>query len=639
MLLKITTLRPGWTVRRGGPTFIGSMACRPMHLSSALRSCMLLVTGMAVPAMAQTIPAERITDWSRADLQLAPPVATVTVDITDLGGSGDGVTPNDAALAAALAAVQGQVAVIRFPPGDHLFTSTILLPDGVVLRGATADSTTLTFDLGGAGYCIAAVGQEEATHHVLEQESPRGGTQLWTTDVADLAPGDVIRLYRDDAALVVSPWALGTAGQLARVTAVDLDHVTIGSPLRAAYPPGEASYFTKLRPVEHAGIECLKLRRMDAAPPDEWSNIFFGRAADCWVRGVESERCNFAHIELFASTNCEVSGCWLHHAFAYGGGGQGYGVLAYYTAGENHIHDNLFEHLRHAMIVQAGANGNVFAYNRSVDPYWNEGLFPANAAGEIVLHGDHPYLNLFEGNIVQNIVVDDSHGKNGPFNTVFRNRASGWGLVMDTSPATDSLNIVGNEITGSPGLYLVNGQGLFAYGNNVQGTITPAGTDDLAEPSYYAMEEPGFLAVFGGWPQIGPHSVPPGSIPAAERYTAGGPRTVCEEPEPVSTWVAAHAQGPLRCFPVPFTDGFRVEGLLPGRTGVQLVLRNALGAVVLQRGAGPATPVDVSGCGAFPAGLYVLELFDDQGWRACARLLKDAAADGPCILPAPSPSR
>lgn len=610
-----------------------------MRLFPALRSCLLLSAVMAVRAMAQSIPAERVTDWSKAGLQLTPPTPTVTVDITDFGGSGDGVTPNDAALAAAFAAVQGQAAVVRFPPGDHLFTSTILLPDSVVLRGATADPTTLTFDLGGAGYCIAAVGQEEAAHHVLEQAGTRGGTQLWTTDVGDLAPGDAIRLYRDDAALVTSPWALGTAGQLARVTAVAPDHVTIAAPLRAAYPPGEASYFTKLRPVLYAGIECLKLRRMDAAPPDEWSNIFFGRASHCWVRGVESERCNFAHIELFASTNCEVSGCWLHHAFAYGGGGQGYGVLAYYTAGENLVYDNLFEHLRHAMIVQAGANGNVFAYDRSVDPYWNEGLFPTNSAGEIVLHGDHPYMNLFEGNIVQNIVVDDSHGKNGPFNTLFRNRADGWGLVMNTAPATDSLNIVGNEIVGSPGLYVVNGQGVFAYGNNVQGTITPAGTGDLVDASYYAAEEPGFLAAFGGWPQIGPHSVPPGSIPAAERYTAGGTRTVCEEPDPVSTWIAAHAQAALRCFPVPFADGFRVEGLPSGKADVRLVLRNALGAVVLQRGTGAATSVDVSGCGAFPAGMYILELSDGQGWRACVRVLKDGAADGPCILPATCPGR
>ena len=75
-------------------------------------------------------------------------------------------------------------------------------------------------------------------------------------------------------------------------------------------------------------------------------------------------------MELCTSTNCEVSGSWLHHAFSYGGGGEGYGVLAYLTAGENLIVDNVFEHIRHAMIVQAGANGNMVAYNYSTDTHW-----------------------------------------------------------------------------------------------------------------------------------------------------------------------------------------------------------------------------------------------------------------------------
>ena len=138
------------------------------------------------------------------------------------------------------------------------------------------------------------------------------------------------------------------------------------------------------------------------------------------------------------------------------------------------------------MIVQAGANGNVFAYNRSVDPFWSQGLFfPSNSAGDMVLHGNYPFANLFEQNDGQNIVIDNSHGANGPYNTFFRNRGSLFGIFFsdNTSP---SQNFIGNEIpnTGTPYSlvnYTIQGSDQFLHGNNNKGAITPAGTNNLTD--------------------------------------------------------------------------------------------------------------------------------------------------------------
>ncbi|MCB9170939.1 MAG: right-handed parallel beta-helix repeat-containing protein [Flavobacteriales bacterium] len=583
----------------------------------------LLVWWPTTGAFAQVLPPERSTDWSRAGLQGPPPDVTTVLDITDFGGMGDGVTSNDAALTAALDAAQGQMSVVRFPPGDFLFTATIQLHDSVVLRGATADSTTLIFDLGGSGYCITAVGWEGTTSHPLDQSAARGDTLLWTTSVQDLQAGDLIRLHRDDSLLVTSPWAIGTTGQLVKIAEVHPDRVGIASPLRAFYPLSGTPDFHVVHPIRQAGIECLKVVRMDAAPPDEWSNILFARASNCWVRGVESDHCNFAHVELFVSTNCEITGCHFHHAFAYGGNGQGYGVMTYCTSGENLISNNIFVHLRHAMVVQAGANGNVFAYNLSVDPYWDEFPFPTNSAGDIVLHGDHPYLNLFESNVVSNIVVDASHGTNGPFNTFFRDRTELYGLVAVGAPATDSLNILGNEITGSPGLYSLNGVGHFEYGNLVQGTIVPAGTGGLTDPSCYATSIPDLLMSLGGWPQIGPNSVPPGSIPAAERWADGTGSTICSgaelptivHPDPWTTGA--------RCHPMPFSGSFLVEtgGMIAGEA--RWVLMNAMGAAVRQGHASMHDgSVTIEGLADLPAGVYLLVLREGERTVMHVRIMK-----------------
>ena len=66
------------------------------------------------------------------------------------------------------------------------------------------------------------------------------------------------------------------------------------------------------------------------------------------------------------------------------------------------VEHNAFNSLRHAMIVSVGANGNVFGYNYSRDswdPAGNSGFGDQKA--DISIHGFYPFMNLFEGNIVE----------------------------------------------------------------------------------------------------------------------------------------------------------------------------------------------------------------------------------------------
>ncbi len=42
-----------------------------------------------------------------------------------------------------------------------------------------------------------------------------------------------------------------------------------------------------------------------------------------------------------------------------------------YKSGRCRVEDNIFQMLRHAMLLQAGANGNVCGYNYSRENYWN----------------------------------------------------------------------------------------------------------------------------------------------------------------------------------------------------------------------------------------------------------------------------
>ncbi|MGZ5244399.1 MAG: T9SS type A sorting domain-containing protein, partial [Bacteroidia bacterium] len=205
-------------------------------------------------------------------------------------------------------------------------------------------------------------------------------------------------------------------------------------------------------------------------------------------------------------------------------GGKGYGVLLHLTSGECLVKDNIFNKLRHSVLVQAGANGNVVAYNYSINPTWSGVMLPSNAAGDIVLHGNYAYANLFEGNVVQNIVIDNSHGKNGPLNTFFRNRAELYGLVMNNNSGNEQA-FIGNEITSNGmfmGNYAISGTGHYEYANNKTGNILPAEVKELHTASLFLDEAPEYYKAKAAWPPIGfPNKLNTHHIEAQELYSKG----------------------------------------------------------------------------------------------------------------------
>jgi hypothetical protein len=185
------------------------------------------------------------------------------------------------------------------------------------------------------------------------------------------------------------------------------------------------------------------------------------------------------------------------------------------------------------MMVKTGANGNVFSYNYSREVHRSEPI--SNYGGDISLHGHYAYANLFEGNIVQNITIDHAWGPSGPYNTFFRNRAETYGIIFTAGNPTpsNSQHIVGNDVVyngywwvGGP--YSITGTGHIEHGNNIDGTITPPGTNTLTDTSYYLTGEPVFWSISDTWPSLGiPNTLGAGSNPARNRWIQSGTLTVC----------------------------------------------------------------------------------------------------------------
>jgi len=440
------------------------------------------------------------------------------------GATGDGITPNDSVLAAVLSGISSPGAVLFFSSGNFLFNHSLQIPSNIQIKGDGPAVTTFTLSLGGSGHGIRFDGSLVAGDtSSLSLQANKDSLYIQVLNASLYAPGDWIRLIQNDSAYITSAWAWHTVGQILQITDIRGDSLFLASPLRMSYSMTNKPYICRINPIKNSGIQCLKIVRTDNTAPEQTSHIYMSYAVNCYVSGIESTYGNFSHLEAEFSSNILISKSYFHHAFEYGDGGRGYGVILHFTTGECCVEDNAFEHLRHSMLVQAGANGNVFAYNYSSDPYWT--TFPTNSAGELVLHGNYVYANLFEQNICQNIVIDNSHGPNGPYNTFFRNRAGGYGIFFSAANSPDQ-NLIGNEIPNTSFPYsLVNytilGSGHFVHGNNNKGTIVPAGTTTLPDLSYAYTQKPDFIPV-NQWGGIGtPQVMGSNGIPAFDRYNAG----------------------------------------------------------------------------------------------------------------------
>jgi hypothetical protein len=415
-------------------------------------------------------------------------------------------------------------ATLFFDPDSFYFFQPLVVPSLLVIQGAGSSQTCLVFDFAGASNAaIQFRGTLSATNAIPEVGWYRGDQHITMQEALDSSAWYFLDF--DDSSLITSSWASRTSGALYYLSSFgESRSVTTHTPLRIGVDTALSPRFRLVHPVENSGIECLSIIRKDATIQQS-STILMDLAVNCWVLGVVSSLSNFAHIDIRRSTHLTIRGNYLQDAHAFGGGGQGYGVVLQYGTSLCEVSNTILRRLRHAVLLQAGANGNVIAYNYSIEPFWNQSGLPSNSAGDMVCHGNYPYLNLFEGNVCQNIVVDASHGRNGPHNYFLRNRADTYGIFMSPGSGTDSTHFIGNEVTNQvflQGLYSLIGSGNIEYGNRVRGTIRPANTTLDFPKSLYLSDQPPTFWQDGSWPRIGINNPSISNrLPARDNFDSG----------------------------------------------------------------------------------------------------------------------
>ena len=525
-----------------------------------LFTCKLIF--LSLFSVAQTIPANRIFNWRHSGYEGNLPMPPQIIDITSFGGVGDNVTDNSIFLQNAIASSPGSK-VIYFPVGNFVFNSTINLDDSIVLRGSSSDSSKLIFDFAGAiGNGINIIGTVGSFVNVISG-AERYNNFVTVNDPTSFSSGDFAEIQETNGAWDTQPvsWADNSVGQIMKITSINSDTLFFDEQLRINYDYNLTPVIRKVIPKREIGIECLQISRRDSVHVGVCFNINLSHAANCWIKGNEIATSIGSHIEVDASTNITIKNNFIHHNFEYDGTStHGYGITLFGHTGQCRIENNIMRHLRHSFSLQCGANGNVIGYNYSSDP--NRSEFPADFGADISMHGHYTYANLFEGNIVQNIQIDQTWGPTGPFNTFFRNRAELYGIFMTSGTAqSDSLNFVGNEVTNTGlfmGMYTLAGSNHFEFGNNIKGTITPTGTTPLPDTSYYLDSLPTFWTS-NLFPTIGiPNTISSGTIPAKSRFQSGVGLAYCDEA--INTTIDEQFdQSFLQIFPNPFHDQLTIN--------------------------------------------------------------------------------
>ena len=549
---------------------------------------------------AQVIPDSLTVDWSQAGYQGTIPDPPLIVNVKDYGAYGDGIHDDYTAVINAMNS-SSSLHVIYFPAGNYLIKSSIAVPDDIVFRGVGA-ATSLIFDLSTSTKKDAFVISKAQVNAFTAIDSGynKGSTILKLNTSTGFAPGSFAEIREVNGSWDVVPadWATFCVGQIVKIKAVNGKSIIIEPALRIDYTN---TLFPEMRPVTlrtNVGIECLRIVRADTIINNKYgSNINFSYAADCWVTGVESSKSQASHITLKSSKNISISGCYFHDAFTYDGTSTaGYGVTMIQHNSDCKVENCIFKHLRHSMVAKQGANGNVFAYNYSFDPYRTE--YPHDAGGDMLLHGHYAFANLFEGNIAQNIIVDDTWGPSGPYNTFFRNRAELYGIILfDKSVNSDRQNVVGNEVTDhdyQKGNYSLQPTHHFTYDNNINGVIQPPGTNELNDKSYYLSNKPYFWDLSISWPSIGgSNALNSGTVPARQRYILNQSKTDCLTETP----------GVLQVIIV--ADSIQCNG------GVSKITVSAIG------GSGP-----YQGIGEYhkPAGNYTFVVSDASGYKDSSKI-------------------
>jgi hypothetical protein len=542
------------------------MTMNRTSLSVCLRTGILLCLCFFISAVslkAEIIPSSRRISWHAGVPGGIPARATICTTLS-AGASASQIN------SAINSCPVGQTVLLG--AGTYSISSQISITKGVTLRGA---GTSTVLNCTASWHCVQMGNFPSSPSTISVSGSPaKGAGSITVASTSGLAVNDYIAIDQtNDGVEVVnnntvdSPGECRSSGtrclgQIVKITAISGNTLTINPALHHGFSSAQSPQIWEVTGVTTgAGLEDLTITR-GAFVGGGYNNVKMVGCSGCWVKNIRSNTPDFWHVDLDRVIWSEVRDSYFNDGYRQGTGGQAYGVVSNLFATANLVENNIFRHLRHGMVVQNGASGNVYGYNYSLECYQGENWL----ATDMNSHGSHTTMNLWESNIGCKVYGDNSHGSSS-YNTVFRNHVRRASTPPEYSSGVTNArravdlevynrywNIVGNVLGQSsqtwtavdPGASRNSGSGAYVYtfgyfsdGDSSRDDATivndtyrhanydyssqttswdSSNSDRNLPDSLYLTSKPSF---FGGlpWPAIGSDLSPlAGTIPARERY-------------------------------------------------------------------------------------------------------------------------
>jgi hypothetical protein len=369
--------------------------------------------------------------------------------VTCAGLHADGVTNDGPAIQACINNAAAQTAV-SIPAGVYLVNTALNMKSNVALRGAktsstpylpNADAAATTFKLGSNGAINFGSGgsQTRGSNISITAGYTKGSTSLTLASVSGITTGTWLFISEDpDSEIPVTKtgqdgdcnwcgWDDNTGNnlmnQLVTVTAPPAGNtVTINRPLYYTFKSNLHPVARTLAvQVTKAGLEYI---RLDGSSADHDAFISMTNSLYCWVKGVETylagSGAKAAHIITSWSQGNEIRDSYFHYGRDFSSD-RNYGIYFLFINSDHKIENNIARVQRHGIALEGGGSGLAFLYN-FIDDIHEDDLTYFGAP--LMNHGAHPYMNLYEGNVVSHLIADQYWGSSS-HNVLFRNHL--WG--------------------------------------------------------------------------------------------------------------------------------------------------------------------------------------------------------------------
>ena len=462
-----------------------------MRRRYSLLVLVILINAVPESAHAQTwsgiLDPARAINWSTAGVPGGISNRTTVCSTLGTGGQVPGFVQSVtvAQINSALSSCPAGQAVLLNPGTYNSNGSTIIIPSNVTLRGSGPTQTVIAATGSGGGSAVVSFGSGSSpsagTSTAITGGNLKGSTSIAVGSTSNISPGMLLVITQSDLSYMTNQGDNGTcswcngniggdSGQTVQVISVSGNTVTISDPLYIDYTNSPFAFPYNVG-CTSAGLESLRISDFNNGFNP---NINFSGVTYSWVKNVESDFADGAHLYLSWSLHNTVRDSFFHDGFSHGPGATDDQLGLQYKSSANLIENNIFWRQHVSVMLEWGASGNVIAYNYSTGNYHDQLL--SWQINDFNFHGAHPMMNLFEGNIQAHFQPDSTWGSSS-HSTIFRNYATGTNVLIPPVNARGALQM--SSLTQETGNAFAYAMDHLTQYNNMVGIID--GSDYLVK--------------------------------------------------------------------------------------------------------------------------------------------------------------